>query len=135
MTREPWKVEIFRIAAMGIITAMCVMLIREHRPDIALIVGIAGGVMTLLSIADFLSETVGFLTDLISGTGADGSVTRALFRVVGIGLIADYAAGIVEESGSKALAEKIVLGGKLLIFVTAIPIIKLLFGIVGALVS
>lgn len=125
--------EIFRIAAIGIITALCVLVLRENRSDIATLIGITGGVIILLSLIDYFTQIFDFLKQLIDKAGIDGGVIKALVKLVGIGYVAEFSAGIVEESGSKALAEKIALGGKVIIFIMSIPIIKLLFEIVSSM--
>ena len=125
--------EIFRIAAIGIITALCVLVLRENRSDIATLIGITGGVIILLSLIDYFTQIFDFLKQLIDKAGIDGGVIKALVKIVGIGFVAEFSAGIVEESGSKALAEKIALGGKVIIFIMSIPIIKLLFEIVSSM--
>ena len=124
--------EIFRIAAIGIITALCVLVLRENRSDIATLIGITGGAIILLSLIDYFTQIFDFLRRFIEKTGIDGSVIKALVKIVGIGYVADFSAGIVEESGSKALSEKIVLGGKVIIFIMSIPIIEMLFEIMEA---
>ena len=125
--------EIFRIAAIGIITALCVLVLRENRSDIATLIGITGGVIILLSLIDYFTQIFDFLRRFIEKTGIDGSVIQALVKIVGIGYVADFSAGIVEESGSKALSEKIVLGGKVIIFIMSIPIIEMLFEIISSM--
>lgn len=125
--------EIFRIAAIGIITALCVLVLRENRSDIATLIGITGGVIILLSLIDYFTQIFDFLRRFIEKTGIDGSVIKALVKIVGIGYVADFSAGIVEESGSKALSEKIVLGGKVIIFIMSIPTIEMLFEIISSM--
>lgn len=125
--------EIFRIAAIGIITALCVLVLRENRSDIATLIGITGGAIILLSLIDYFTQIFDFLHRFIEKTGIDGSVIKALVKIVGIGYVADFSAGIVEESGSKALSEKIVLGGKVIIFIMSIPIIEMLFEIISSI--
>lgn len=125
--------EIFRIAAIGIITALCVLVLRENRSDIATLIGITGGAIILLSLIDYFTQIFDFLRRFIEKTGIDGSVIKALVKIVGIGYVADFSAGIVEESGSKALSEKIVLGGKVIIFIMSIPIIEMLFEIISSM--
>lgn len=125
--------EIFRIAAIGIVTALCVLVLKENRGDIAMIIGIAGGIIILLSIVDYFTQMFVFLDELINKAGIDGSVIKALIKIVGIGYVADFSAGLVEDCGSKALSEKIILGGKVIIFIMSIPIIRLLFEIITSM--
>ncbi len=125
---------VFAICAIGVITAFSAMLIRESRPDIALIIGIAGGVMILLGVTDRLVETVDFFRDISDKAGVDGGVMKILFKIVGVGYIADFSAG-PEESGAKALGEKIIFGAKIVIFAVSIPLVKMLFEVVTGLLQ
>ena len=126
---------VFAICAIGVITAFSAMLIRENRPDIALIIGIAGGVMILLGVTDRLVEAVDFFHDISGKAGVDGGVMKILFKIVGVGYIADFSAGLAEESGAKALGEKIIFGAKIVIFAVSIPLVKMLFEVVTGLLQ
>ncbi len=126
---------IFSIAAVGIITAFCVIILKESRADIAMLVGIVGGAVILLSLTAYFTEIFTFMSKLAVFAGINDEVFKILIKIVVIGYVADFAAGIIEESGSKALSEKVVLGGKLLIFVVSLPIIKLLLQIVTELLK
>ncbi len=126
---------VFAICAIGVITAFSAMLTRENRPDIAVLIGVAGGVMILLGVADRLIETVDFFRDITGKAGVDGNIMKILFKIVGIGYIADFSAGIAEESGAKVLGEKIVLGAKIVIFAVSVPLVKMLFEVVTGLLQ
>ena len=126
---------VFAICAIGVITAFSAMLTRENRPDIAVLIGVAGGVMILLGVADRLIETVDFFRDITGKAGVDGNIMKILFKIVGIGYIADFSAGISEESGAKVLGEKIVLGAKIVIFAVSVPLVKMLFEVVTGLLQ
>lgn len=127
--------EILSIAAVGIITAFVVLLLKDSRGDIALLIGITGGIIILLSVIEYFSTLFSFMDNLIQSAGIDSSVIRVLLKIIGVGYIADFSAGLVEESGSKALSEKIALAGKLIILVLTIPIIQLLFEIITGLLQ
>ena len=60
---------------------------------------------------------------------------KILVKIVGIGYIADFSAGIAEESGSKMLGEKIIFGAKIIIFAVSIPLIQMLFNVVTELLQ
>ena len=122
--------EIFKIAIVGIVAGISALVIREHRPDIALLVAIAGGIIILLSAVEYMKTTLGFLSEIATLANMDKTLVKTLIKIVVIGYVADFSAGIVEDSGAKALGEKIILGGKLLIFVVSIPIIRLLLSVI-----
>jgi len=119
--------DIFQIVAIGIITAVCAMVLKEHKQETALLVAITGGVLILLSVVQYFSNIFSVLTGFLDASGIPSSIYAVVFRIIGIGYIADFSASIVEDAGQKALAGKILLAGKLIIMVFALPILQLLF--------
>ncbi|MCL2847943.1 MAG: stage III sporulation protein AD [Firmicutes bacterium] len=118
---------ILQIGAIGIITAVCVMVLREHKQETALLVGICGGILILLSVIEYFSNIFSVLSGFMDASGIPSQVYATIFRIIGIGYIADFSAGIVEDAGQRALASKILLAGKLIIMVLSLPILVLLF--------
>lgn len=127
--------DIIKISAMGIITAFCVLLLREQKSEIAMLVGIAGGCLILLSLLDYFTSVFDTLSGIAEKTGIPSVIYKTVAKIISIGYIADFSAGIVEDSGQKALAEKIILGGKLIIMVLALPIITTLFDVIASVLS
>lgn len=127
--------DIVKISAMGIITAFCVVILREQKSEIAMLVGIAGGCLILLSLIDYFTEIFTTISSIADKTGIPSSVYKTVMKIIAIGYIADFSAGIVEDAGQKALSEKIVLGGKLIIMVLALPIITMLFDTIAGVIS
>lgn len=127
--------DIIKISAMGIVTAFCVLLLREQKSEIALLVSVAGGCMILLSLIDYFTQVFTTISSIAEKTGIPSSVYKIVLKIISIGYIADFSAGVVEDAGQKALAEKIILGGKLIIMVLALPIITMLFDTVAGLFS
>lgn len=124
------RMSVFSIASIGLITAFCVVTLKENRADIALVVGLCGGIVILLSVTSYISEIFSFMKELSSLAGLDNTLLKILFKVVAIGYVIDFSAGLIEESGAKSVAEKVVFAGKILIFIVSLPIIKILLQIV-----
>jgi len=119
--------DIFQIVAIGIITAVCALVLKEHKQETALLVTITGSVLILLSVVQYFSNIFSVLTGFLDASGIPASIYAVVFRIIGIGYIADFSASIVEDAGQKSLASKILLAGKLIIMVLALPILQLLF--------
>jgi stage III sporulation protein AD len=127
--------DLIKIAAVGIIAAVCVLLLKDTRSDIAFLIGLAGGILILLSVIEYFTRFFSFLDNLIAAAGLDGGIIKTLVKIVGVGYLTEFSAGIVEDSGSKSLADKISLGGKLVILVMTVPIIKALFDLITGLLN
>lgn len=127
--------EIFKIAAIGLLTALSAALVRDSRSDVAFAVVVAGGAIMLTMLVDYFTGIFAFFDELVNKTGVDRGVIKTLLKIVGIGYVAELAAGICEESGAKSVGDKIVLGGKLIIFTLTVPILRFLLDVIGSLMS
>lgn len=127
--------EIAKISAMGLVTAFCVLLLREQKSEIAVLVGIAGGCLILLAVLDYCTQIFSVLAGFAQKTGIPTSIYKIVLKIISIGYIADFSAGIVEDTGQRALAEKIILAGKVLIMALALPILTMLFDTIAGVLS
>lgn len=125
--------EILKICAVGIVTAFCVLILKENKSDMSLIVAIAGGCIILLMLVEYISGIFTTLKGLMEKAGIDGGIFKMLVKIIGIGYIVDFSAGIIEDSGSKSLSEKVVLGGKIIIMAMSLPILMKLFELIQSI--
>lgn len=114
---------IFKIVAIGLITCMATMIIRPVRSDFAILVGIAGGLIIIAMIVNYFTGILTSIKDIINVTGLNTSIYTVLFKIIGVGYLLEFSAGICSETGNSGLADKILLGGKIVIMVMALPII------------
>ncbi|MCL2234787.1 MAG: stage III sporulation protein AD [Firmicutes bacterium] len=127
--------DIIQIAGIGIITAFSVILLRENKSEVALLIGIAGGLLIVLSVVDYFADIFGVIRAISDRAGIPNQLFSTIVRIIVIGYIADFSAGIVEDAGLKSVSEKVILGGKLLIMALALPIVVMLFDTVAELIS
>jgi len=127
--------EIFKICAVGIITAFCILILKEAKPEAGVLVGIAGGIIILLMLVGYFTEIFSVIRTIAERAHIPTNILTLIIKIVGVGYIAELSAGIIEEAGSKALAEKVILGGRIIIAVLSLPIIMSLFNIIGELLT
>lgn len=117
---------LFKILGTGLVTVVLYITIKQYKPELALLVSIAGGlIISLMLISEveiIIDEFVSF--GEISGLGT--SITTPIVKVLGVGYITEFCGEIAEDSGNKLLANKILLGGKISILILALPVIRLL---------
>lgn len=126
--------DILKIAAVGIITAFCSLTLKENKSNLSITVGIAGGCIIMLMIIDYFAEIFAVITSLIEGAGISSSILKIVIKIIGIGYITEFSAGIIEDAGNNSVAEKIVIAGKVIILVVSLPIITALFDLIAELV-
>lgn len=125
--------EILKIAAIGITASLLVLFVREHRPDVAVLIGLAAGILILFSVVNYLTEAISALQALMDKSGIDLEILQAVLKIIGIGYITEFAAHICEDSGSRGIADKILFGGKVLILIISLPLLSALIEIILSL--
>ena len=122
--------EIFKIIGISLLTTIAVLVVKPTKPEIALVLGVAGSVIVFFYIVDLLEEVFGLFEYVMQATNLDSDIFILLIKIIGVGYITEFSANICGDSGNSAMASKILLAGKLVIFVMEIPIITSLIELI-----
>ena len=129
------NMELVRILGVGLVTAVAAILLRGTKPELAFAVTIAGGVIILVFSVDLLSQTVDIFRQIGEQTGIDGALIKLIVKIIAIGYLVEFAAGVVEDFGSKSVADKLVFAGKVIIFSVSLPVLQTLISLVGSMLD
>ena len=121
---------IFKIIAIGLITCLATMIVRPIRSDFAVIIAIVGGLIILFMVVNYLSSVFETFRNIIGITGLNSSLYTLLLKIIGVGYLVEFTAGICSDTGNSSLGDKVLLGGKIIILVMALPIITNILQIV-----
>lgn len=127
--------EIFRIAAIALVTAFCVMLLRDVKSELAVAVGIAGGVIVLLSVINYFTDIFAVIASIAKRAGLAVSVVTLLFKVIAVGYITEFSSSFIDDLGMSSLADKVTLAGKLIIVGVSLPVVVKLFEFIAGMLS
>lgn len=122
--------EIFKIIALGILICVVIIIVKQIKPEFAVLVLIAGTIIMLCYLFNYFTNILGVFDKIISKTGINAELFSIILKIVGIGYLIEFAANICTDSGNPAIADKIVLGGKLIILTVSMPIITNLLDII-----
>ena len=130
--------DLFWKAAAGILLALILVLTLEKQErDIGTLLTIAVCCMTGIAAMQLLEPVLDFLYELQTLTYMEGSVLRTLFRLAGIGLVAELVAMICSDAGCASLGKTLQLLASCMILYLSIPIfqnmIELIQEIMGGL--
>lgn len=127
--------DIFKIIGIGIITCIAVLIVKPIKPEIALVVGLAGGILIVFMIVDMLSQVMAVFTSIVDKTGFSKSLFSTILKIVGVGYLTEFSANLCEDSGNSSIANKILLGGKILILCVSLPVINSLLELIMELIK
>lgn len=121
---------IIKIVAIGLITCIATIVIKPIRSDYSIFVAIAGGLIIIFLIINYLTGIFGAFKGLVGLSGVDSGLYSLLIKIIGIGYLIEFAAGICADTGNSSLGDKILLGGKIVIMVLALPIVMNIINII-----
>ena len=99
--------------------ALCVLL-RQYRPEIALVISILCGVGVLLWLLEQLAPELQQLSNLALGSG--GEAAQVLLKALGICLITQVACDTCRDIGETAIAARLETAGKAAMLLLAMPV-------------
>jgi stage III sporulation protein AD len=114
---------IVKILSIGVVTVVVSIIIKQYRPDIALLCSICGGLMMIMLVSDSLGEILDSMVSLSSNISVSADVVTPITKVIGIGYLTEFCADMADDAGNKSISSKILFGGKIAICVVALPII------------
>ncbi len=120
---------------IGMASALGVLLLRQAKPELAVIVGLVGTILIFMMVVSGLTKVVSSINGIVARTGLATQLFASILKIVGIGYLCEIASSICQEAGAKAVADMVVLGGKVIIMVLAIPIIQALVDVVLGVLS
>jgi len=125
--------EILKIVAVALVTVFAHMLIKQTKPELALLISIAGSVMIIIMVVGTFKNVFGSFYQIFNKTGVKMELLSPLFKILAIGYIAEFGANICVDAGASSVADKILFSAKLIILVVALPIITSVIDMVVSL--
>jgi len=127
--------DIIQIVGIGIIATVLAVIVKEQKPELALGISIATGILIFLLVIGNLTSIMDLLDQIAGRAHLNNVYFITILKVLGIAYIAEFGAQISKDAGEGAIASKIELGGKILIMVLSIPILASLFDLVFNIIS
>lgn len=121
---------IFKILAIALITSIATMIVRPVRSDFAVMIALTGGVIILVMVLSFLTGIFDTLSNIIKTTGVSSGLYTLILKIIGIGYLIEFTAGVCSDTGNSGLGDKVLLGGKIIIMVMALPIVTSILQII-----
>lgn len=125
---------ILKIVAVALVTVFANLLIKQTKPEIAIIISIVGSILIISMTVSSLKSVITSFYGIFVKTGVNANLLTPLLKIVAIGYVAEFGANICLDAGASSVADKILFSAKLIILIMAIPIITELIDMVVALI-
>ena len=109
--------DIIKIIGIGLTSLIIIVIVKQYRPEFVLYVSLAAGILILVMIMEKINSIISLLTAI------NNEFLVLLIKITGIAFLTEFTVSICKDTGETAIANKVDLGGKVLIISMSIPII------------
>lgn len=116
--------EIIKIIGIGLTALIVIIILKQYRPEFAVYISIIAGVFILLLSISQISAVINLLRDLSSKANVNSGFLGIILKITGIAILTEFAVSICQDSGESSIANKVDIGGKVIIITISLPIIS-----------
>lgn len=127
--------DIISLVGMGVLSAVLCIIVRQYKPEMALGVSIACGVLIMGAVITMLAPSAELISQLTGAAGLDSGYSRTLFKALAVCYITQLGSDCCKDAGESAIASKIELAGKAAVMVISLPVFSALAEIVMELLG
>ena len=116
--------DIIKVIGIAFLTLIFTIILKQYRKDFAIYVVIIGGALILLSSLETFKNIIDFINRLSNKSNISSDFIKLLIKITSISILLEFAISICKDSGESAIANKIDLGGKIIVISMSIPVIS-----------
>lgn len=126
---------ILKLCIIAGITAICAFILKNNKSELVPLCLVAGGIIMFLYAFDYLTQSIEFIKNFTQNANIDNDIVKVIFKIIGIGFMVELTAGSVKDLGFESLSDKLVLCGKIIIFIVSVPILNGTYKIILSLIN
>lgn len=116
--------DIIKIIGIAFLAVIIILILKQYRPEFAMYVSILAGALIIFMSIGKLEGVIQLLNTISNSTKGNGQFLGILLKITGIAFLTEFAVSVCKDSGETAIANKVDLGGKIIIVAISIPIIS-----------
>ncbi len=132
--RNLMEAELIRIAILGIIAAIFVVVISEKKPEMGMLLGLVFGVIALMIAFGKAGAIIKALEDTIESAGIDAKLLVPVLKITGMAYITQFSVDVCKDVGQNSIAGKVETVGKIMMLLVAVPIVTSLIHIISSII-
>ncbi len=126
--------EVLKIVGFAIVATVLVIIIKEQKPEIAVVLTCASAILIMMYAMSKMSGIIDMLNKLVETSSINKEFLTIILKVTGIAYIVEFGKNVCIDAGQSAIATKLEMAGKVIIVVLSFPLINALLTIVSGLV-
>lgn len=124
-----------QIVAVAIVSVVMIMLIKQYKPEYAVVLEVAVGVVIFLMILKDVPQIISGVESLTDSAGYQREYSVILIKALGICILTQLGSDTCRDAGEGALATKVELAGKVTVIALAMPLFQTISKIIASIVG
>lgn len=125
--------QLFTLVGVGLVAMIMAVTLRQYRPEFALLVSLASGVVILIGVVRGILPVVEQVQTIFQSTQMPAAYLQVLFKALGICFLTQIACDACRDAGEGAIGAKVELAGKVAVLVISLPLFVQVLTIVRGL--
>ena len=126
--------EILKIAAVALTGLMLATLLKSVNKEISIYIILATVIIIFLAVIERLEEVFAFIQTIYDKVPYGKTFFPVILKVLAVSYITDFTAQLCRDAGESAVASKVEMAGKVIIFCLAIPVLSAILNLVDTLI-
>ena len=114
--------EIFNIAAFCLVCAILSLVLRQYKPEYALLLSLACSVAVMLFILEGVTQVKDQLDLILQNSLLNEELVTIVFKCLGVCILTELASQSCRDAGEGAIASKVELAGKIALLMMSLPL-------------
>ena len=124
---------LFALVGLGVVAAIIAVVLKQHRPEFAIMVSLAAGALILGGVLVGMLPVINQIRVIFSATAVPQQYVQILFQALGLCFVTQIACDACKDAGESAIGAKIELAGKISVLVISLPLFTQVLDIVRVL--
>ncbi len=125
---------IYKVIITGIITAFLNAVIKKNNPEYSIALSITSAIIIFSFISDSFSGIFEGIKNIMRETDIELEYVNIILKITGIAYLCEYTGAVLTDAGEGAVAKKVELAGKIIIFVMTLPVLETLLKLILSLI-
>ena len=127
--------DILKLCGFGLMAVILCAVVKQLRPESAVFVNIAAGLMILIIAVRTLSPSVQAISEFSISAGLSGGFAEVLLKALAISYVTSLSADCARDAGEAALGSKLELAGRVSIAALSLPVFTQLAGLITSMIN
>lgn len=113
---------LLKVISISIVAAFLSSILKKEHREYSIAIIIVTGLIVIYVCLNSLTVVVDNIKAIIEKSGVENSYYVLILKVIGIAYISEFTSTILSDADETALAKKVEMAGKIIIFIMVIPV-------------